>query len=471
MHKIALGLVILLLFPIAVSAGEILQVNKESVTIHAGEFPTIDLTITSNIDDVFVVATKGERPWMSIPIHIQANRSRITTATLSFSPFLLTAPSIYKLELALESLLTGRRLERNLSIVVRIAEIAIEKIQTTGTLEPNGFGEVELSIKNYEDASTDLVLDTIVGPTDLLRETEGLSLLPRGFIVLTKNFSIPKCQKAGEYIASSEITSRGRRIFTATDNFTIGSKFIPVTRRNVTQSVLQSNVEITVENLGNIPGIVEITEDVLGSLFFSGDQPTRIENGTYKWILEVQPCQTRTISYQVDYSSIAAAIFILLAAWYIFFRLRTVKIRKVILQKSKIEKGFEFTVGIDIKSHTKLRDVEVRDFIPGIFDVKDTPGIRPIKRRTPAGTELIWRFNEIHRREERVLDYKIIPLFSMSGTVRLPAATVTFTHFGRRITRSSAKASLGMEMMKVMGEAGHKAGNAGKKLKDVFRKK
>ena len=211
--------------------------------------------------------------------------------------------------------------------------------------------------------------------------------------------------------------------------------------------------------------MAEVSENILGSLFFSGDKPTRIDGGTYKWILNVEPCQSRIVRFRIDYTPIAAILFIIAAIWFILFRMRTVKVSKKILQKAVIEKGTEFTVGVDIKTHVKLKDLEVRDFVPSIFEVRDTPGIKPIKRRTSAGTELIWRFAELPAKEERILDYKIVPLFSVTGVVKLPAATITFTHFGRRITRSSAKASLGLQIIRNVEKIGDSFGNVFKKFR------
>jgi hypothetical protein len=473
MMRRAVPILVLSLALIAISgAAQALQLttSADSLTVRTGESSTIDLTVLSTIDDIFVVSVLGEQPWMSIPVHIQTKASIPTRTSLTFSPYITTQPSIYKLELGLFSPLTGDNLRKNLTVIVRVAEVAVENIEVTGNLQPTGFGEVEVFVKNYEQVPADVVLEIKAGPGDLLSSRDTISLNVREFEAVKKSFGIPECRPAGDYFVTAELFSKGTKIFSAVNNFTIPTKFIPKVVRNITQAGLRSEFEITVSNIGNLAGIAEVSESILGSLFFSGSQPTRIEGGTYKWLLSIDPCQSRAIRFQIDYTPIAVVIFAIIALWYVFFRMRTVRITKKILQKAIIEKGMEFTVGVDIKTYVKLKDIEIHDFVPAIFEVRDTPGIKPIRRRTSAGTELIWRFAELPSREERVLDYKIIPLFSVSGVIKLPAATATFTHLGRRIDRNSAQASLGMQIIKRVEHAETAFADILKKLRSGLKK-
>jgi len=183
-------------------------------------------------------------------------------------------------------------------------------------------------------------------------------------------------------------------------------------------------------------GTLEAVQDVIDS-----------EDG-FTWNLALATCESRTIRYSVDYSPLLALILLVFALWYIFFRMRTVRLKKIILQKQTVEKGTEFTVGVDLKTYVKVKDVEVRDFVPALFDVKEVPGVKPVKHKTAAGTELIWRFAQLYPYEERVLSYKIVPNFSITGHVTLPRSSVSFGHFGRKISRKSDATTIGLHMMK-----------------------
>ncbi|MEM7817432.1 MAG: hypothetical protein QXL81_01295 [Candidatus Aenigmatarchaeota archaeon] len=418
-------------------------VSTDTLAVHTGEVKSIEVAVVSAADDIVVFASPIEQPWITQPTHLIVNASQEATAKITFSPFDKTEPKIYTFHLVLQSIRTGERRERNLTIIVHSAQVAIEKMEVSGALEPGGWGQLDVYVKNYEDSSASVKLDISVG--GFLTYSDDFALGAGEFRVVKRGFTIPECQASGEYTAHADVQFQGKNVFSADEPFVIAEKFAPVIVKNETTSAFKAETSVAIKNIGNVGGTAEYTEQILGTLFFAGDKPTSTDGG-FKWRIDLGACQAATIHYQIDYTPIPAALFVLLALWYIFFRMRTIGIRKIILQKARIEKGFEFTVGINVKSWVKAKDIEIRDFVPSLFEVRDTPGIKPIKRRSEAGTELIWRFKEFKPYEERILDYKIIPLFSISGNINLPRASVSFVHFGRRITKPSSPATLGMAL-------------------------
>ena len=447
-----LMLVVALLVAFAGSASAFEMVlSVDNIAVHTGETKTIELAVVSAADDVVIFATPIEQPWMSMPTHLFVNASQQTSALLTFSPFDRTEPRLYTFLLALQSLKTGERRERNITVVVRSAQVAIEQMQITGELEPGGWGQLDIYVKNYESSPATVVLNVDVG--DMMDYSTNVTLGAGEFTIVKRGFTIPECQAADEYMAHAELEFQGVSVFEADEPFVIPEKFIPIITKNETADAFKTDTVVTIKNVGNIAGTAEHAETLLGALFFSGDRPARTDD-RFHWFLDLSACQTRTIHYQIDYTPIPVALFVIFALWYVFFRLRTVRIKKLILQKAVIEKGFEFTIGVDTKSWVNAKDIEIHDFVPSLFDVRDTPGIKPIKRKTEAGTELVWRFKEFRPYEEHIVDYKIVPLFGVSGQINLPRASTSFTYLGRRITKSSPSTTLGLKLVEQIERAG-----------------
>lgn len=464
--SLILATVLLVAFAGAASAFEMV-LSTDSITVHTGETKTVELAVVSASDDVVIFATPIEQPWMSMPTHLFVNASQQVSALLTFSPYARTEPGTYKFLLALQSLKTSERRERNITIVVHSAQVAIEKMVISGALEPAGWGQLDIYLKNYENSSSDIALG--VKTDGFLNYTDNVTLDAGGFTIVKRGFAIPECQRAGEYAVRADVQFQGTQVFSAEQPFVIAEKFAPAITKNETGNIFRADTLVTIKNVGNIEGVAEYSDNILGALFFSGDKPTKTD-GAFNWTLNVGVCQTRTIRYQIDYTPIPVALFVIFGLWYIFFRLRTVRVTKRILQKARIEKGFEFTVGIDTKSWVNAKDVEIRDFVPSLFEVRDTPGIKPIKRRTEAGTELIWRFKDLRPYEERILDYKIIPLFGISGHVNLPRTVVSFRYLGRHITKSSPPTVLGLKLVEHVERAGDLADRLSSLLKTALKK-
>src|SRR3989338_8838053 len=125
--------------------------------------------------------------------------------------------------------------------------------------------------------------------------------------------------------------------------------------------------------------------------------------------------------------------------------MKTVRIRKYIIQKKEIEEGEEFTVALEIKNSSgSKKSLEVRDFVPSVFTVKETEGLKPAKKKSHIGTELSWNVKDLNNHEERVLTYKIVPIFGVSGTIRLPRASIMFDVRGKKIEKRSFPHSVGI---------------------------
>ncbi len=421
------------------------KLSSDNVAVSAGDIASVEVLMSSNIDDFLVFSIDNMPSWATIPTNIPVLSSEPAKAAIYFAPYNSTKPTSYKMIVSLESLKTGQITSKNLTVIVKKSNIAIEDISASGDLTPNGNVTVTFYIKNYENKRLGTEVSyKVTSPEgyNILSSSEILTFDSKEFKPVDKFLTIPECSKAGVYKVHADVIEGENVLYTIDDSFNVESKFSTDVQKVQKSDLLKTTTIITIKNTGNVPGKAVVSEDVWGSLFFSGDTPDS-SNETYRWSIPLDVCETKSVKYSIDYSPIPIALIAALALFYIIFRLRTVGMRKYIMQKKMVEKGEEFTVGIEFKSHSSINNVEIRDFIPSVFKVVDSG--KATRHTTESGTELIWKFSELKRGEERIVSYKIVPLFTVVGSVKLPRASISFKYLGKSTTKKTERVYLGID--------------------------
>ena len=160
---------------------------------------------------------------------------------------------------------------------------------------------------------------------------------------------------------------------------------------------------------------------------------------------------TASLEYRIDYLPlILLLILIMLFAWFVLFKLRTLNVRKYILQKKTIREGTQFTVGIEIKNSTgkKISNLVIKDFIPPVFAVRESVGLRYKKKKTNYGTDLTWKLKDLKNGEERIVSYKIVPVFGLNTTMNLPNARISYISNDKTFHTNSGGTVLGVDPKK-----------------------
>jgi len=474
MRKYLVVLLVLVLFVNSAMAFDF-SLSSDKVPVSAGDTGSVDILVNSAIDDFLIISIDGITTWTTTPTNIPVLARQPAKATIYLSPYNWSSPTLYKMVVKLESMNTKEVIERNLSVIVKTSNVAIEDMLVDGLLKPEGQGNLQIFVKNYEnkDVNTELVY-TVTDPSGdvFLTNREAMAFGSKEFRIVQKQMNFPECFKAGVYKVLTELREGNNKLFSVEDTFKIDGEFKVAVEKREKQEFLRTNVAITIKNTGNIAGTTSVSEKIWGSLFFSGDLPTTIGN-EYIWSVSLASCETKVIKYSIDYTIIPVILIIALVLFYVFFRLRTVWLRKYIIQKQVIEKGVEFTVGIEFKAHASVKDVEIKDFVPAVFKVVDAG--KATKHESHAGTELVWKFNELKRGEERIVSYKIVPLLSVTGSVKLPRTSIAFNYLGKRIERKTMPVYIGIDPEDY--ERGfsfsHLAKHVAKKVKEKtrFRKK
>ncbi len=449
------ALLFVLLFSGSVFAFSV-NVPEETIVVPSGGSRQVDIQVASNINENITVTILEAYPWISQSTSIMKMNANTQTLSVYLSPFTDTASGVYKITLLIESLKTEEQQKKYMYIRInRFEGVEVGRVTIGGDSVPNGQITVSALIKNYKPGIVEnlKIISSISSPTAKLVEFEQNidSIDPGETKNITYSFMIPRYAESGLYVASmkviaDEITSENTGAFTIKPDAT----FVKETSRQ--PNFFGFRKVILVTNIGNMAKDATISETLSGldAAFYSGEQPFSKTNNEFVWVLRnIEPRETRTLYYNVDYSSAVLFAAVLAGAiWFFFTRIRALRIKKFILEKKFIEEGEEFTVGVEVMnfSGSKIESSTVHDFVPSVFEIKDGEGPKPVRKKLPAGTELTWHVKDLHKNEERILSYKIIPIFGIHGTIRLPRAGVKTTVGKKTFEKRSTYALIGVDM-------------------------
>lgn len=433
-----------------------MSVPEKTVNVPTLGSRDVIITLVGNASELVNVNLIEARTWMSLSENlVRLNAGEKKEVVLTVSPFQDTVTGLYKVTVIAESLTTKQKSRRDVFISVYKGEVVdIEKIVVAGDPKPTGDISITIFVKNYKTVpSGEVIVDADVsGPTRKVFEFTEIveNINPDQRVSRARNFTIPKYAEAGTYKASATLLV-GNESLSVVQTFTVASKPVIVITEEKTPLLFGFRKRITVTNNGNEAApVVTVAEPVsaVEAVFFSGDAPTSTQGG-YAWLLkDVAPGQVIAVDYKVDYAPLFAFLAaLIIAGWVIFYKLRTVRIKKYIIQKKELEEGEEFTVGIEVRnaSGRKMDEIVVKDFVPPVFELRSAQAPEPSRKKTAAGAELTWKLMDVHNREERLVSYRIVPLFGVHGQIRLPRASAGFRQNKRHLTNRSKFAVIGVE--------------------------
>lgn len=239
--------------------------------------------------------------------------------------------------------------------------------------------------------------------------------------------------KAGDYVMEASVgdSSLNR-------GFSIEPRHALVEKTEMESGFLYDLVTISVENKGNIIEENYHVEREVGGGGLTGGVTafaTKPENcqsseGKQKCefvIDEIQPGSTARVVYRIDYwPTYAQYIAIVVALGVLGFMFYGEVTRPRIKKKHFDKNENEHHIILEVKNPSKkIKNVLVRDFVSPLADViQKFEHIKPVVKKSEAGTELIWKVGQMKPGEERVLNYRIKPL--VEGELKMPKAYLRF---------------------------------------------
>ncbi len=445
---------VLFLLMASLSTALTAEVSIGSVTVPLESTKSVTVSFFSDINDTLVLSILGEKPWMVLSdSKILIGKNETKNVTLYITPKSDTTVGLYKVNVVGESLANQKKASSEVFIAVAKEQgVYSEKILVKGSLKPTGEVEIRHEIKNYGDVTvTDGVLKIVItSPEGTLAEiTNKIDKIdPLEIKAVINKVTLPERAKEGVYTIKSYMTSKNRT-FQLEQTFSVEKAPVIVNATEYTALNVGWAKKITVRNLGNDVGSFQAEEVIspFATLFLSGDTAASNEGGKYVWKIEkLKPGKEATISYKVDYMPLVVLAFtVAIVLLFVNRKVRTIRIRKFVMQKKVIKEGAEFTVGVEVKnaSGAEATDLLVRDHIPSAFEVKDTYGIKPQKRKTEYGNSMMWTIDKLKDGEERLFSYKIIPIFGISGKISLPSAKVSGKAGGKQMENISGATQIG----------------------------
>jgi hypothetical protein len=443
---------VLLLIP-ATMALEV-DIPKNSYRVPIGSTQEIPITITSETSGKIILTIEGEKTWTSLSSSSIDLVGKEKIVTLFISPDRNVVSNInYKLNITANILGTNMKNSKNVFIFVSKDEfVDIDRTSISGDFIPTGEVKAKVFVKNFKRTTVQNidVNMTFIGPDGpIAKENTKIPIIdPSETKEAEITFSIPEGSPAVTYIieiqlSSDEITLATEQTITVQEKAVLDQKVSPLFM------LTGYGEKIEVTNKGNIAGDTTFVKELAGleNTFFSGE-PTEKNSNMRTWVITgLAAGDTATIEYRVDYLPLILLIILIIALiWYILFRIRVLHIKKFIMQKKTIRQGAEFTVGVEVKNSTgkKITNIIVKDFIPPVFNVRESVGVKFKKKKHAYGTELLWKLNDLRSGEERIVSYKIVPVFGLNSTMSLPNAKATYTMDGKNHHKKGGSVVLGI---------------------------
>ncbi len=432
-----------------------ITVPMQTVSVPTSAVKSIPITVSGHgTVDLNIL---DEKIWTTLDTYlVTLDDNGTATVALTIAPTHAITLGLYKISLVATELDTGESRTRDIFIHISKGDsIIVDHIFVKGDPEPLGTLTLSFSLSNvgevpYKDA---LLYYTINASNVLAVGDEPLGLNPGESTTINQDFVLARGTPPGTYEISAIVTANGKQLTQEKQFFTVSKK--PVVRQEVNEETgfLVRERSVTIFNHGNDAATDVSVTDTLGGLasfFFLGTQPTAVDDNIFTWrVASLDAGEAAVISYRIDYTPLLFfAVAIVLAGWYVFARSRKLVLVKRVLEQKRIDETTTFTVGITVhnKSGRVLDNVLVSDVVPPIFKIGDAPGMKPQRKKTESGTEVRWKLSGLKKGEERVLTYKITPVFGVNGVIRLPPAHARYTSGKITLLQKSRQPTLGMHM-------------------------
>lgn len=449
--------IVFLIFVRAVSGYSFdFSLSRESIPVTQGTTESIFLLINSSKPDRFVVSLDGQQPWVSVyPTQPTVRPGVQKIVKIFFSPGYETMIGTYAMRINLLSTETHEILSKPLYVTVTKGyekRLAIERVLLHGNLVPGGNLSVKIKVKNYYDVPISgavVNIDILFGSNRLFNfKSSPIQLNPEEDMVISHTFYLEKSIPWGKYILVTKLIHENTIVESDTKTFSVAQLPILMNTTESSAIFLGYKTKIIYKNEGNYPSEeIEIIQKVDPG-FYYGPKPTRKDGNYYVFTIpRLAPNESFVLEYEINCAPILLLpLAAIVLVYIIFFELRTVRIKKFIIQEKPIKEGEEFTIGIEIKNKSgyEIQNVVVRDFIPSVFKIKKFIGTKPTHKSTVMGTEIMWKIGSMTKDEIRVLGYKVVPVFGVTGKIKLPRSHITYNIKESRKIKISGHATLGV---------------------------
>ena len=210
----------------------------------------------------------------------------------------------------------------------------------------------------------------------------------------------------------------------------------------VSDTFLKDTYSFTIENTGNIlysSEWLDVFSELQTLLLKSNLEYTSEAYGDDKritWTYALEPGESITISYSVSYYPVlfSGTLFILAIALFGYYYLNKFSISKEIIKQKDT---MMIKLLVKNRTNSEQTNVIVEDLIP-----KPMKLVKKFGTMAPAQiineisvTKLVWKFESLAPREERILSYELRSEMYILGDIVLPEAKIVQKKSGKILTK------------------------------------
>jgi len=412
------------------------EIVPQSGIVESGDITSFEITVHNNENsqvDIHFNVIGPHITWITQPGSITVDAHAIMTSEATIRP-MGESPGIYEYNVSVS--VNGRPaqpLDQGFVLEV-VNPVDIDSMFISHDTEQLNVYLGLTSINSHES----IILLEIINSAGETVKTESVPVVVNGDTTLVKTLPLSGVL-AGNYYVVASIQGTG---INASREMALEPVHNVHKSTGVEETAFGKSIIVTVTNNGNVVEhdykIYEETTSFTGlairpsECYDTGGEKTACTSS----IETLEPGETVVISYDIEYWPNYAGWTVggLVAAMVFIFGFR--KITAPRLKKKHVStKNNTHTVALEIKnpfSRKKLTNVIIRDWVSPLARVvhEDFGTLKPVVRRTEAGTELIWKLGDIIGKEERVISYKLKSL--VEGELKMPSAYLRYRdHKGR----------------------------------------
>lgn len=425
MKCVVLVVIFLALLPAVHGQAVEVSVYPERTIAHADTTATLSITIGNNLgeDGAFTINARGDQLIWRNPAYILVHVPAGEEKTISEEFFMKNAkPGEYQFTYVIESFHTGDVGEGDFIIEVLpafyldsfSAQRIGERVDATLVLDSKDAQTAEVVFE---------VLDEVGDVIATVASEEAVD----GVTTIETSVPLPLTHP-GQYSVRASVEGEVAEI-----GFSIPVERSIHETRDVISTFWYDEVIITLTNTGNVPTTyttqeVSIPGDLVTGLVTapvgcSGSGPEQ----SCAYEVSVPPGETREIRYRTEFGPAIARVIMGMLIVVVLGTFTIVSYRKPRVQK-KYRAGKKMTsIVLKVKNRTgTASNVVVRDWVSPLGKVvmEEFEAIRPVVRRSDAGTELVWKLGDMKAGDERLVSYKIKHM--VAGNLRMPRATLRY---------------------------------------------
>jgi hypothetical protein len=300
--------------------------------------------------------------------------------------------------------------------------------------------EISATVQNTESESLDNFTVKAEGFNSTVEKT-GAVLGAGDSIRYNFELDVPERSSPGDETIELSIYNNGEKSQSSSQTVNV-EEVEEVEQTSQEEDRLLSKTEtVTLENKGNVE--VERTIERALPVYLdplANFQPLPDETETeaaqqnYNWNMNLQPGESKKITYTVDYTPALGFVALLFLGVLGFKKLQTdLKVSKT---TKNVDGKTKIRIELQNNSSKALTDLEVKDFVPDIAEVsKQFEMAKPVVAKTSSGTRLEWEIDNLQPGEQRVFEYRIKPLVEVEGGVNLDSAEII--RDGKKIKETS----------------------------------